>query len=232
VPRLRQAVLAAADLDAVTGELRRELGLGEPFHDEGVGLFGLRNSVFALGDAFIEVVSPAQEGTAAGRHLERHGGDSGYMIMFQVEDIAAARQRAQQAGIRTAWEIAHDDIEDIHLHPADTRGAILALDEPRPPESWRWGGPGWNERAAEGRLQGVTIAVHEPRRVARLWAVLLGAEQPQATHVPLDAQTGIDFVESESDPEPGLTEVTVALPEEVRRGRDSVTIAGVRFRFA
>ena len=57
--RLRQAVLAAADLDGVANELREVLGLGEPFADPGVAAFGLQNAVFALGDRFLEVVSPS-----------------------------------------------------------------------------------------------------------------------------------------------------------------------------
>ena len=58
VVRLRQVVLVARDLEAVAGALRQPLGLGAPFHDEGVGHFGLRNAVMALGDTFVEVVSP------------------------------------------------------------------------------------------------------------------------------------------------------------------------------
>ena len=77
LPRLRQAVVAARDLDAVAGELRERLSLAEPFADPGVGHFGLRNAVFALGDTFLEVVSPVQENTAAGRLIERRGGDCG-----------------------------------------------------------------------------------------------------------------------------------------------------------
>ena len=49
--RLRQAVLAAGELEPVAQELRSTLGLQEPFHDPGVGMFGLRNAVFALGEA-------------------------------------------------------------------------------------------------------------------------------------------------------------------------------------
>src|SRR5205085_6906235 len=106
LPRLRQAVLAARDLDAVAGLLKTELGLGEPFADPGVEYFGLRNAVFALGDTFLEVVSPLRSGTSAGRLLERRGGDCGYMLMFQVPDLAAARERARAAGIREVFEVA------------------------------------------------------------------------------------------------------------------------------
>ena len=71
--RFRQAVLAARDLDQAVQELRAALPLGEPYSDPGVGLFGLKNAVMPLGDTFVEVVSPTQDGTAAGRFLDKHG---------------------------------------------------------------------------------------------------------------------------------------------------------------
>src|SRR5437588_1233618 len=152
LPRLRQAVLAARDLDAVADQLRRTLGLQEPYADPGVEYFGLRNAVFALGDTFLEVVSPIRPDTAAGRLIERRGGDCGYMLMFQVEDLAAARERARAEGIREVFEVSLEDMSEVHLHPADMRGAIVSLSRPEPPESWRWGGPGWQDRSARGRV--------------------------------------------------------------------------------
>src|SRR5688572_1798737 len=112
--RLRQAVIAAADLDAVAGRLRDELSLGEPYSDPMIIHFGLRNAVFALGDTFLEVVSPVQDGTAAGRFLERRGGDGGYMLMFQVDDVSAARERARELGIREVFEVKTDEIDEVH----------------------------------------------------------------------------------------------------------------------
>src|SRR5947209_3089065 len=73
LPRLRQAVVAARNLEAVTSELRERLGLGEPYQDPAVEYFGLRNAVFALGDTFLEVVSPVRSDAAAARQLERRG---------------------------------------------------------------------------------------------------------------------------------------------------------------
>src|SRR5438270_6467785 len=129
--RLRQAVLAATDLDAVVGALRSSLSLGEPFADEGVGYFGLRNAVFALGDSFLEVVSPVREGTSAGRLIERRGGDCGYMLMFQVPSLAAARARMADARVREVFAVELPQISEVHLHPGDMRGAIVSLSEPR-----------------------------------------------------------------------------------------------------
>src|SRR3954463_13160762 len=98
--RLRQAVLAATDLDRVAARLGEELSRGEAFADPGVDAFGLRNAVFALGDCFLEVVSPVRPDTAAGRWIERRGGDCGYMLMFQLDDVDAARERARSGGVR------------------------------------------------------------------------------------------------------------------------------------
>jgi hypothetical protein len=69
--------LVAAELEPVAARLRSELGLGEPYHDAGVGQFGLHNAVFSVGDTFLEVVAPTRPATTAGRYLERRGGDSG-----------------------------------------------------------------------------------------------------------------------------------------------------------
>ncbi len=61
-PRLRQVALVARDCDQVAGELSRAFGWPPPFHDPGVGQFGLTNAVFAVGDTFVEVVAPVQAG--------------------------------------------------------------------------------------------------------------------------------------------------------------------------
>jgi hypothetical protein len=50
--RLRQVALAVRTLEPALGQLRRVLGLGEPFHDPGVGVFGLENAVLPVGDAY------------------------------------------------------------------------------------------------------------------------------------------------------------------------------------
>ncbi len=199
-PRLRQAVIAATDLDLVVERLRGELELGEPFADPGVAHFGLRNAVFALGDTFLEVVSPVEEGTSAGRLLERRGGDCGYMAMFQVPDVAAARDRARDLGVREVFEIDLDDITEAHLHPADIRGAIVSISEPRPATSWRWGGPGWEHRAAPGAIAGITVAVADPDAVADRWRGVVG-ELPGVEFVADDAEPGIVAITVERDGE-------------------------------
>jgi hypothetical protein len=198
VLRLRQAVLAARDLDAVAGTLSEQLALREPFADPGVSHFGLRNAVFCLGDTFLEVVSPVQENTAAGRLIDRRGGDCGYMTMFQLDDLAAARERVKNLGVREVFEVALDDMAEVHLHPGDMRGAIVSLSEPSPASAWRWGGPEWAARSAPVELFGATIAVADPEAAGARWETVLGA--------PLES-AGIEIVADERDR--GLVEIVI-----------------------
>ena len=165
------------DLEPIADALRAALGLQEPFRDPGVGEFGLENVVFALGDCFLELVSPTRADTAAGRYLARRGGDGGYMVIFDLEDLEGARSRALELGVRTVWQIDLPDISGTHLHPADMRGAIVSLDRSRPYGTWRWGGPAWTgatAAGAPGRLAGITIAVADPQAVAARWGAVLG----------------------------------------------------------
>jgi hypothetical protein len=230
--RLRQAVLVADELEPVAAELRAGLGLGQPFRDPGVAQFGLNNTVFALGDCFLEVVSPARPDTAAGRYLARRGGGGGYMVIFDLEDLEEAEARAQQLGIRVIWQIELPDISANHLHPADIGGAIVSLDRSRPPGSWRWGGPEWTGRTgrgAPGRLAGITLAVRDPAAVAARWANVLGVPVSSREQPALDLDgASVCFSAAEDELAEGLVEIAVELPPEVRRGREAIELGKAR----
>ena len=234
--RLRQAVLAARELEPAAEALRSTLGLGEPFRDPGVGLFGLENAVFALGDCFLEIVSPTQPDTAAGRYLERHGGDSGYMVMFDLDDLAGARRRAGEGGVRTVWAIDLPDISGTHLHPADIGAAIVSIDGSKPYGSWRWGGPEWTGRTGEGapgRLAGVTLTVAEPAAVAARWAHVLGVPLGGDGAVGGDSVLVLEDAEARFRPvgesgREGLVEIVLA--DVPGLGGEGVEVGGVRLR--
>jgi hypothetical protein len=233
--RLRQAVLVATELEPIAAALRSALGLGEPFRDPGVGEFGLANVVFALGDCFIEIVSPIKPDTAAGRHLARHGGDGGYMVLFDLENLAAARERAQALGVRVVWQIDLPDISGTHLHPADMRGAIVSLDRSDPYGTWRWGGPQWTGQVgtgAPGSLAGITVAVADPPAVAARWGEVLGVEVREDGERPLlgleDAQ--VLFEQGADAAEEGISEIAVRTPAELPGGVEMIELGGVRLR--
>ena len=228
LPRLRQAVVAAVDLDATCAALEKQLGVHDPFHDPGVGHFGLANAVYTLGDTFIEVVSPTQDDTAAGRQIARAGGDCGYMCMFELADEGGTRDRVAAAGARLVHDNSHPDIVDLHLHPKDVPGAIVALNVTNPEGSWRWGGPAWKGAIPPhepGGLLGLTVAVHDPAAIAALWGRLLDV-RVDGTRFSLDGgRQEIVFVDAPPTEVERIVEVRAAAPGHA--GEE--TIAGVRF---
>jgi hypothetical protein len=177
--RLRQIVMVAADLAAAEGRIERELGLELCYRDPGVATFGLRNALFPIGDQLLEVVSPTQPGTTAGRQLEKRGGDSGYMVILEVDDLAPLRERFAAHDARVVYEAVADGIVGLHLHPADVGGAILSVDWADTWGEWPWAGPEWREHI---RTDGVTevlavvIEANDPTAMAQRWGDLLGVQ--------------------------------------------------------
>jgi hypothetical protein len=224
--------VVAHDCGRVADELRQAFDWPAPFHDPGVAVFGLTNAVFAVGDTFIEVVAPTRPDTTAGRYLVRRGGDGGYMALFQIPDLAAARRRLVGLGVRVVWTADLPDMAGTHLHPRDVPGAIVSLDWAEPPESWRWAGPSWTGQAPDyvpGGVTGLTIEVKDPSAAGQRWAAVLGmsAARDGSTAVVGLSNSGqrLRFVPARADHGEGITAVTIAgLP-----GGGPVEIGGVSF---
>ena len=172
--RLRQVVVAARDLDATVQDIAEALDLTVCFNDPSVAEFGLHNALLAVGDQFIEVVSPIRDGTAAGRLLDRRGAAvTAYMVMFEVDDLDTRMAALAAGGVRTVWSGDHAMIRGRHLHPGDLGGAIVSLDETHPPGSWYWAGPNWQSSVDTNvvtAIAGYAIAVDDPESVTARWS--------------------------------------------------------------
>jgi hypothetical protein len=59
--------LVAEELEPVKAALFEMLGVDDAYVDPKIIKFGLKNIVLTLGDTFLEVVCPVDEGTTAGR---------------------------------------------------------------------------------------------------------------------------------------------------------------------
>jgi hypothetical protein len=79
------------------------------------------------------------------------------------------------------WEATYPDVRAMHLHPKDIGAAIVSLDQPSPPESWRWAGPNWQDfvsRTGASKIVEVTIGARDPAAMAQRWSEVLGTEAP------------------------------------------------------
>ena len=117
--QLRQICLVAHELESVIDDLRSILGINSCYVDPGVGKFGLENNLMPIGRNFLEVVAPIQENTAGGRYLDKRGGDGGYMVIAQVENLIQEQVRLANTSIRSVFADDRGNAKAIHLHPRD-----------------------------------------------------------------------------------------------------------------
>jgi len=178
--RLRQLCLVASQLEPVVQQLTQVLGLAVCHRDPAVAQFGLHNALLPVGHSFVEVVAPLREGTAAGRYLQRRGGDGGYMVILDTDELPHWRQHVASVGVRIAAALAMDDYEGAQLHPQDTGGALLEINSTRGGADLQgpyWpAGPHWQVAVRSDRVSGIAGAVlqsDEPERLARRWAQIL-----------------------------------------------------------
>jgi hypothetical protein len=245
--RIRQIVFAAAELKAGAAQLGALLGMDTPYRDPGVAEFGLDNAVFVFGDQFVEIVSPTRSGTTAGRLIERRG-DCGYMLILQTDDFDRELARFERLGVRRVWAKDLDDIRATHLHPKDIGGAIVSIDQPTPPASWRWGGPDWTlqtGRAAQQRVVGISIGADDPVAMAARWSQVLGLGAPAALgatqRLLLDGGwADFEHAGARGEGVVGYTLAVADLPQVLERARaqklpvcgNSVTLFGTRLDLA
>ncbi len=179
---LRQVCLVARRRQPVVDDLREVFGLEVAHVDPGVASFGLENAVLPVASQFLEVVAPIREGTAAGRYLDRRGGDGGYLVICQSDDVAAVRERAAAEGVRIAFEFeVPDEYRCTQFHPADTGGSFLEVDwscgDPAGDGPWWPAGSEWRRAVRTHRVSAITaveLQSNDPRRVAERWSRLLG----------------------------------------------------------
>lgn len=178
--QLRQICLVAENLAPVVDDLTNILGINSCYVDPGVAKFGLENNLMPIGRNFLEVVAPTQENTAAGRYLQRRGGDGGYMVITQIdtlEEHQRLRQRALDQHVRIAHEHASDEWYLSQLHPRDMQAAFLELEWNREEDfQGYWnpvGGLGWEDKVQQHTTVdfiGVELQGDDPLALAHHWA--------------------------------------------------------------
>jgi hypothetical protein len=211
--KLRQCVFVARDLESSREELCDTLGLEVAYRDPGVAKWGLANVVCPTGHDFLEIVSPTRDGTSAGRYIERRKGDGGYMVILQVADAVAERERVTALGVRAVEQKDLPEYKYTHFHPADTAGVLLSLDQtiaPAGTDPKLWWPPAARDWLKQARsdvtngLGGVEIQCVEPDKAAALWSRILNRPAKDDI-IRLDDDGEIRFVPIADERGPGVS---------------------------
>jgi len=249
---LRQICLVGADLARIRADLEIVFDTPVCHVDPAVGKFGLENILLAFGTQFLEVVSPVREGTAAGRYLERRGGDGGYMVITQVRDRAeqdAVRANAAANGVRVAHDSDRGHWHIMQLHPGDMRAAFFEVEwDDVGDVTGHWnpvGGTGWQDMRKSELAHGILAAElqsDDPAGLAAHWSAVSGLpveDREGVPHIAL-ANAELRFVPATDGRGPGLGALDIRASDPDRiiaaaqaRGlpvaERQVTVCGTRF---
>ncbi len=249
--RLRQICLVAHELAPAIDVLQDVFGLAICHRDPGVKRFGLENALLPIGNQFLEVVAPVEEHTAAGRYLERRGGDGGYMVITQCDDHAPRKQRVADLGVRVAFSYDRDAYCCMQLHPKDTGGSFFEMDWARdgddPEGPWEPAGPDWKPARRTDvicAIRAAELQSPDPAALAQRWSdiaeIPLQRTEAGQPELPLQNAT-LRFVECADGRPEGLGGLDLAVVDRARvlaaadaRGcrvaDDLVQVCGTRFR--
>lgn len=248
--RLRQIALVAESLAPVEQAFIDVLDLEPCYRDPGVAHFGLENVLLPIGNELLEVVAPVRADTAAGRYLERRGGNGGYMVITQCDEHRPRRKRVQDLGIRIVNQFETHEFRNMQLHPKDTGGSFFEIDEQvgeRAHERdgpWEPAGPDWQAARSVSRVSGIVAAeiqCDDPGAVAARWGEIaqidvgtedghpvLGLDNATLRFVPCtdgrpEGLGGIDVAATDRD-----AVLAAATAQDAITGPDQITVCGLR----
>lgn len=249
---LRQICLVAGDIQKAREDLEAVFGAPVCHVDPAVGKFGLENFLMAFGSQFVEVVAPVRDGTAAGRYLERRGGDGGYMVITQVRDKAEqdeVRANAAARDVRVAYDSDRGHWHIMQLHPGDMRAAFFEVEWDEVGDvTGHWnpvGGTGWQDMEKTGLGDAILVAElqsDDPESLAAHWGAVSGLpveDRGGVPHISL-ANAALRFVAATDGRGPGLGALDISTGDAERiiaaaKARDlpvsgrQIIVCGTRF---
>ncbi|MET0908308.1 MAG: hypothetical protein ABWZ99_02475 [Ilumatobacteraceae bacterium] len=194
--RLRQIALVAKDRDAVVDDFVAVFGLAVGYEDPHISNIGLHNALMPIGTQLLEVVAPIVEGITAERYLERRGGDGGYMVITQTDEHATRRARVDELGIRIVGQFDDHGFTNMQLHPRDTGGSFLEIDEQEGGEDpygpWSPAGPDWQSAIRTDVVSAITAAevqCDDPDAVSARWSEIIELAREKTDGAPTIALT-------------------------------------------
>ncbi len=177
--RIRQVAMMVRDLDEGVGHFTGLLGLEATSHAD-LTRYGLKNAIVPAGQGTVlEFLTPVDAQSAGARFMERRG-EGLYLLIFEVEDKAAAVARLRDQGVQVTQETERM----ASFHPRSLNGVFVQITEP--------GGSGPEADATrrqppEGSLvqqvRQIAFLVRDLDRAVARWEALFDLETTNRFHI-------------------------------------------------
>ena len=128
--RLDHVGIAVSDLDAGRAFYERVLGL-RPAHEEVIEDQGVREVLYRMGDAWVQLVAPLGPDTPVGRFLEKRG-EGLHHVGYSVPNVSTALSQLRAEGVETIDEvprIGSGGTTVAFAHPKSAHGVLIELVE-------------------------------------------------------------------------------------------------------
>jgi len=113
------------------------------------------------------------------------------MVITQTDDHAARQARVDELGIRIVAQFDDEGFTNMQLHPRDTGGSFLELDEQAGGEDlhgpWSPAGPDWQQAIRTDVVSAITAAeiqCDDPDAVSARWAEIVELEREKVDGAP------------------------------------------------
>ncbi len=130
IGRLNHVAIVVPDLEAAASQYRQTLGaeVGQP---EALPDHGVRVVFVTLANTKIELMTPLGPDSPIAGFLSRNPGGGMHHLCYEVQDIAAARDRLLAAGARVLGDarIGAHGRPVLFLHPKDFTGTLIELEQ-------------------------------------------------------------------------------------------------------
>ena len=225
--RIRQIALCTEDIWPVETAVAQQLEITPVHRDKPGAPIWMYNSVIAVGNTFLKILQPERASAPTQKFLDKQGGPGGYMLLLQVDDLDAARARAEAADVRIVMDAPKTQIPrryrccDSPPPWRHGRGAhIFRLDGGMGQLGVGWPGLAWHQRTDVVKgIVGAEISCANPKSVAERFSEFIGRSVDAKGQMELD-ESYINFVQGNAEERDRLTAIDMLAADDANRGKE------------
>ena len=128
--RLDHVGIAVSDLAVARDYYERVLGL-RPAHEEVIEDQGVREVLYRMGDAWVQLVAPLGPDTPVGRFLAKRG-EGLHHVGYSVANVSTALSQLRAEGVETIDQVPRTGSGGTTIafvHPKSSHGVMIELVE-------------------------------------------------------------------------------------------------------